>query len=136
MLQVADVILGNIDAPAWVFQVVLLLLVLGFPLAVFFAWAFELTPEGIKKEKHVDRNQSITQTTSRKLDFVIIALLSMAVVYLVTARFSNSPEVSYTGLTATLDVVAPDPGEIGPPHTSIAVLPFVKKPQLHAPDHS
>ena len=51
LLQVADVILDNIEAPAWVFQAILLLLVIGFPLALIFAWAFELTPEGIKKEK-------------------------------------------------------------------------------------
>ncbi len=54
LLQVADVVLNNIESPSWVFQTILLLLVIGFPLALIFAWAFELTPEGIKKEKDVD----------------------------------------------------------------------------------
>ena len=52
--QVADVILNNITAPDWVFHVILLLLGIGFPFAVFFAWAFELTPEGLKREHEVE----------------------------------------------------------------------------------
>ena len=65
LLQVADVVLDNIEAPTWVFQAILLLLIIGFPLALIFAWAFELTPEGLKKEKDVDRSQSITPTTDK-----------------------------------------------------------------------
>jgi adenylate cyclase len=53
VLQVADVILGNIQAPAWVFHVLLLFLAVGFPFAVFFAWAYELTPDGLRREKTV-----------------------------------------------------------------------------------
>jgi adenylate cyclase len=53
-MQVADVILGNVQAPAWVFHVLLLFLAVGFPFAVFFAWAYELTPDGLKREKKLD----------------------------------------------------------------------------------
>lgn len=49
--QVAELALDTFNAPGWVMQTILLLLALGLPLAVFFAWAFELTPEGIKKRK-------------------------------------------------------------------------------------
>ncbi len=70
--QAAELALDSFDAPAWVIKTILLVLVLGFPLALFFAWAYELTPEGLKKEKEVDRNQSITSQTGRKLDFIII----------------------------------------------------------------
>ena len=63
LLQVADVVLNNIVAPNWVFQAILLLVTLGFSVAVIFAWAFELTAEGLKKEKDVDRSESITQST-------------------------------------------------------------------------
>jgi hypothetical protein len=56
--QVAELALDSFDAPAWVIKAVLLLLALGLPVALFFAWAFELTPDGIKKEKDVDRSQS------------------------------------------------------------------------------
>ncbi len=58
------------------------ILILGFPVAIILAWAFELTPEGLKKEKEVDRSQSITRRTGRKLDFAIIGVLVIAVAYL------------------------------------------------------
>ena len=58
---------------------VLLLGVIGFPFALFFAWAFELTPEGLKREHEVDRSQSITHHTGRKVDFAIIGLLVVAI---------------------------------------------------------
>ncbi len=78
LLQVADVVLNNIVAPDWVFQAILLVVVLGFALALIFAWAYELTPEGLKKEKDVDRSESITHVTGRKLDFAIIGVLVLA----------------------------------------------------------
>jgi hypothetical protein len=71
LLQISDLVLGNIAAPGWVIQAIMLLLAIGFPMVVIFAWAFEMTPEGIKKEKDVDRSQSITSMTGRKLDRVI-----------------------------------------------------------------
>ena len=83
VMQVADVILNNIGSPDWVFQVLLLFLAIGLPFAVFFAWAFELTPEGLKRESEADRSKSITQKTGRKLDFAIIAALSIVVILLV-----------------------------------------------------
>ena len=67
LLQMADVVLDNIEAPTWVFQAILLLLIIAFPVALIFAWAFELTPEGLKKEKDIDRSESITHITGRKL---------------------------------------------------------------------
>jgi hypothetical protein len=68
VLQVIDVVLENLPVPPWVMQVILLLTALGFPLAIVFAWAFELTPEGLKRERDVDRSESITPQTGRKLD--------------------------------------------------------------------
>ena len=109
LLQVADVVLDNIEAPAWVFQAILLLLVIGFPVAIIFAWAFELTPEGLKKEKDVDRTESVTHLTGRKLDFTIIAVLTIAVVYFVADKFFWADD-----LATESQVTA-----------SIAVLPFV-----------
>ncbi len=68
LLQVVDLVLENINAPDWVMQVFMLALAIGFPLAIFFAWAFEMTPEGIKTEKDVDRGQSIAPQTGQKLN--------------------------------------------------------------------
>ena len=51
LMQFSDVVLNNIEAPDWVFRVIMLVLGLGFLLSLFFAWAFEMTPEGIKNGK-------------------------------------------------------------------------------------
>lgn len=60
VMQVADVILNNVDAPGWVFHVILMLLGLGLPFAIFFAWAFELTPDGVKRDRKMNDGQSKT----------------------------------------------------------------------------
>ena len=75
VLQVADLVLDNIDAPSWVMQVFMLALGLGFPLILIFSWAFELTPDGLKREKDVDRSESVTARTAQKLDRLTIGLL-------------------------------------------------------------
>jgi len=123
LLQVADVVLNNIEAPTWVFQTILLLVSLGFPFAVIFAWAFELTPEGLKKEKDVDRSESITRVTGRKLNFAIIAVLVLALAYFAYDKFAIDPGQEET--LATASTQAEEPGETDTPEMSIAVLPFV-----------
>ena len=65
ILQVADVLLINLGAPEWTFGFVLGLLILFFFPVVIFAWAYELTPEGLKRESEVDRSRSITRETGR-----------------------------------------------------------------------
>ena len=72
LLQLTDVLQPILTLPEWIGRMVFFFLLIGFPVALIFAWAFELTPEGVKREKHVDRSQSITQSTGRKLDFTII----------------------------------------------------------------
>ncbi|MCZ6810108.1 MAG: adenylyl cyclase, partial [Proteobacteria bacterium] len=123
LLQVADVVLNNIESPNWVFQTILLLVTLGFPFAVIFAWAFELTPEGLKKEKDVDRSQSITQVTGRKLDFTIIAVLVLALGYFAYDKFRIDSGQGET--LATASTQAEESSETDTPEMSIAVLPFV-----------
>ncbi len=86
IMQVADVVLNNIDMPAWVFHLILLLLAIGFPLTLLFAWAYELTPDGIRKEADIAASASVARQTGHKLNYVIIGALVMAVVYLVVFR--------------------------------------------------
>ena len=116
LLQLGDVVLNNIAAPSWVFQVILLLLVIGFPVALIFAWAFEMTPEGLKKERDVDRSESITRITGRKLNFAIIAVLAVALVL--------SLYLNFNGDDAADNVVEVSNSDISP---SIAVLPFTNR---------
>jgi len=120
LMQFVDLVLENIQAPDWVMQVFMLALAIGFPLAVFFAWAFEMTPGGIKKEKDVDRSQSITSQTGHKLDRSIIVALLIAVVYFAWDNFSTAPSDSGDTPTATQRTAMV---EYAP--KSIAVLPFV-----------
>jgi TolB-like protein/Tfp pilus assembly protein PilF len=87
LIEVASVVLPTFEAPEWVMKVFTFLLILGFPVALIFAWAFELTPEGIKREAAVDPAESITHATGRKLDFAIIGLLAVAVIYFAVNEF-------------------------------------------------
>ncbi len=113
LAQVADLAFDNLGTPEWVPKSVLFVLLLGFPLAVFFAWAFEMTPEGVKLEKDVDRSQSITHKTGRKLDFLIIAVLVIAVGLLLADKFvlQESP----TSAGAGADVTAVTVKSVEPP---------------------
>jgi TolB-like protein len=88
LIQVADILLDNIGAPAWVLQTIFVLLGVGFFIAMFFAWAFELTPEGVKREKEVDRSQSIAPQTGKKLNNAILVLMALAIGYLLFDKFS------------------------------------------------
>jgi TolB-like protein len=109
-LQVGDVLFDMFETPAWVGKTLAGLLLLGFPFACLFAWAFEMTPEGVKKTAEVDRSTSITHSTGRKLDFVIIAALVVALGYFIWER---------QGL------VEPNGQVVAELDKSIAVLPFV-----------
>jgi len=129
VMQVADVVLNNVEAPAWVFHVILLLLGIGFLLALFFAWAFELTPEGLKREYEVDRTLSITPRTGRKLDYAIIGLLVVALGYFSYDKFvlSGARDMALVEATtqALSDKAAVEPVTREESDNSIAVLPFV-----------
>ena len=80
VLQLTDVLKSLLSLPEWIGGVVIAMLAVGFILALILSWAYELTPEGVKREKEVDRSRSTTPDTGRKLDFVIIGVLSIAVV--------------------------------------------------------
>src|SRR5210317_2427121 len=92
LLQIVDLVLENITAPEWVMQVFMLAVAIGFPLALLFAWAFEMTPEGIKLEKDVDRSQSITHVTAQRMNRNIIFALVIAVALLLVDKFTPDME--------------------------------------------
>ena len=91
IIQVTDTIGPALHLPEWTLALVTWISIIGFPVALFFAWAFELTPEGIKKESEVDRSGSITPQTGRKLNKVIIGALAVAVVLLLVDRQFSDP---------------------------------------------
>src|SRR5437899_4243177 len=108
LMQVASQIFPFFEIPNWAVRLVVLLLVIGFPVAMILAWAFELTPEGIKRTEDVDLSPALTRKTGRKLDFFIIGVLSLVIAILVFQRLH--PNVS-PAVSSSLE-------------KSIAVLPF------------
>ncbi len=123
LAQIAEFAFENFGAPDWVLKTVVVLLLLGLPIALFFAWAFEITPEGVKREEDVDRSQSITQTTGRKLDFVIIGALVVALAYFVWERQASIEPID--SVEETNVATAKESSASGPVMRSIAVLPFI-----------
>ncbi|MDX1625294.1 MAG: hypothetical protein R3323_02165 [Wenzhouxiangellaceae bacterium] len=108
VVQVGDVAADNLGFPDWFMPMLFVLLGLGFPVAIFLAWAFELTPEGMKREKDVAPDESIAPTTGRKLDRLIIMVLVLVLAVLLAERFWPDGDDS---TEAEID-------------RSIAVLPF------------
>ena len=101
LAQIAEYAVQSFGAPNWVLRAIVILLVVGLPSILVFAWVFELTPEGIKLEKNVDREKSITAQTGRKLDFIIIAVMALALIYLVADKFAvKTAATTETGLPA------------------------------------
>ena len=112
LIEITATTFPILKLPDWSVTLVTVLVLIGFPLALILAWAFELTPEGIKKEKDVDRPESITHITGRKLDFIIIGVLAAALVMFALDKFVWTADVAPASIANA-------------EQRSIAVLPFV-----------
>ena len=142
LLQLTDVMAEIMELPDWAPKLILLLLAVGFVPALIIAWAFELTPQGIKLESEVDRSQSITQRTGRKLDYAIMILLGLSLAYFIwESRYKDE----LAQVAAPTNVTSPAPvtggADAEPPasardeapdttrerRNAIAVLPFANR---------
>ena len=112
LIEVSATTFPMLRLPEWTATLVTVLLLIGFPLALIFAWAYELTPEGVKPDKEVDRSESSSTVASRKLDFIIIGALVVALGYFVFTRDSSLPDEQSVEL-----IILNRP--------MVAVLPFV-----------
>src|SRR4051812_24823323 len=114
LIQAASILFPTYEAPAWVMKVFVAVIVLGFPVALVFSWAFEITPEGIRREEEVSANESITRHTGRRIVGVtiVIAVLAAAlfIFQLLRPRLANT-----AAQLATANTV---------PEKSVAVLAF------------
>jgi adenylate cyclase len=110
IIQAASILLPTFEAPEWVMKVIVLLLVLGFPAALIFSWAFEITPEGIVRETEVDAGRSITHHTGRKIVAltIVVALIAAGLFVFQVLRGRSTSSFAATAI----------------PNKSIAVLPF------------
>ena len=131
LLQFVDLVLENVNAPDWVMQVFMLALAIGFPLAIFFAWAFEMTPDGVKREADVDRSKSIAPQTGRKMNRNIIIAMGLALAYFAYDKFlvpePVSPQQPVTTTTTVVPATPETTSESSPQQNekSVAVLPFI-----------
>jgi TolB-like protein/Tfp pilus assembly protein PilF len=135
LLQVVDLVLDNVEAPGWVMDVFMLVVVLGFIVALVIAWAYELTPEGIKRESEVDREESVTLHTAKKLDVITLGAIVLLVIFMLVDRFvlqrpGSEPAqaientVQTSPDTAEADEVSSEPAIES---KSIAVLPLANR---------
>jgi len=126
LIEVSATTFPMLRLPEWTATFVAVLLMIGFPVALIFAWAFELTPEGLKKEKDVDRGQSITRITGRKFDYLIIAVLVLALGFLAFDKIVLDPSRDADLVRATTKSVTEQTvsDNARAAKNSIAVLPF------------
>jgi len=111
LMQIGDVMFPALRLPEWTTTMLVAFLLLGFPIAVILAWAYEITPDGVLRTEDVPKEQSITADTGQRINRVIIGVLAIAVVVLLTKSFFLEPE---TVLQAPIQVS----------DQSIAILPF------------
>ena len=124
ILEPVHVVFHMLEVPAWANRLVIVLMAIGFPAVLLFAWAYELTPEGVKPAAQVERRTSITTQTARRLDRAIILVLALALAYFVADKFW----LSRARPVPAVAVSAPEPAapvDNTTTESSIAVLPFV-----------
>ena len=104
ILQASALLLEIFGAPESIMRVIVVLLVLGFVISISFTWAFEVTPEGLKRESEVDRDSFATQQSAKRLDMLTIALVVVAIGVLVIDRYMQSdPVVADAGVPLSTD---------------------------------
>jgi len=124
VVQATDTVAPALNLPDWTLALVTWLGIIAFPFVLLLSWAFELTPDGLKLEKHVTPDESVTRLTGRKLDFVIIGFLSIALFFVMIDQYvlEDSPVEEKV---SSLAEQTPGPPPIDRGEKSIAVLPFV-----------
>jgi TolB-like protein len=118
IVQVASIGFPAFEAPPWALRVFIFVTLLGFPIALVLAWAFEMTPEGMKLTANVPEGESIAPTTGGKLDYVILVGIGLIAVIFIADRLM--PERAAPASVASIGPT----GEVAPQAASIAVLPF------------
>jgi len=113
LIQAASILFPTFEAPAWVMKVFVAVIVLGFPIALVFSWAFEITPEGIKREEEVTPNESIAKRTGWKIVAITIIVAALAVGLFVFQQVR--PRLTGKGISSGANAV---------PEKSVAVLAF------------
>jgi hypothetical protein len=138
IMQVTDTFAPALRLPEWFPSAVAFLLLIGLPIALFFAWAFELTPDGIKRDSDIDPNLSVAPQNARKLDRMIIIALVAVIGVLLVDRYMGDDVPEQLAVQdqkpkteadeTVLEETAPAPGPTAltsDDRASVAVLPFI-----------
>jgi TolB-like protein len=124
LAQVASIVAPALRLPDWTTSFVVFILMLGLPIALVLAWAYELTPEGIRRTESVPPEASITHVTGRRLNFVVTVLLGLAVVFLLVDSRRTAEPVAATDAAAESSQTT-DAAPVAPSSRArIAILPF------------
>jgi TolB-like protein len=138
LLQVTDVLVSILELPPWSGKLVVLFLAIGFPIVLVFSWIYELTPEGLKREKDVERNESVTRETAHKLNLATVVIVILGVVIVAVDRMlpeqaagpaSPGLQQATSALEGPASEEPPAPAATAPAgpgdgRKSVAVLPF------------
>jgi TolB-like protein/Tfp pilus assembly protein PilF len=124
LIQAASIFLPTFEAPGWVMKVFILVIIFGFPVALIFSWAFEITPEGIKLESEIEPSKSIKRRTGRKIVAVTIALAVVAAGLFVYQMVGRDRWARRSNVE-TAEGGRPSGSSLPIPEKSIGVLPFV-----------
>jgi len=125
LIQAASIFFPAFDAPPWVMKIFIIVIILGFPVALIFSWAFEITPEGIKLESEIEPNKSIKRGTGRKIIAVTIALAVVAAGLFVYQLVRSKSTITPRSASVQLRRDGQSEAATAAPNKSIAVLPFV-----------
>ncbi|MEP1152341.1 MAG: tetratricopeptide repeat protein [Balneola sp.] len=113
IIQISATTFPYLNLPEWLITAVIIFVLIGFPLAIIFTWAFELTPEGIERSKDVEITESVTASTGKKLNKLIIGALSFGLIFLLVERIFFAQSTIFDSDSSKIE------------NASIAVLPFV-----------
>ena len=129
--EVAGTVFPAFGIPDWGVRFFVIAFALGFVPALIISWVYEITPEGLKREKEVVRDESITHRTAKRLDGFTIGLIVVALAFILadrlwlSSRLAEQPAAPAEVVTEFVQTPEPEPAEPQYPPNSIAVLPFV-----------
>jgi TolB-like protein len=129
VLEVFEMFFHLLEMPAWAGRIAVLIAVIGFPIALLLAWAYEITPEGLRPTEEVPPQKSITRLTGRRLDRAITIVLAIALTYFVFDKFYLSKHTAEEAAAAA--TAAQSPALLAIPEKSVAVLPFIDLSENH-----
>ena len=119
LIEVGNTLEETLRLPEWADSLLAFFLIIGFPIALFVSWAYEITPEGIKREKDVEVDASSRSATARRLNQLTVTVMALALVYFAVDKWMVKD--------ATPAPVQPPPSAY---RTDFA--PFIPVPAAHA----